>query len=881
MLNLTESQKKIFYTGTYFHGYQMLFPAADLTIDNDTLHSEAVTIKESICGEEELVLGGCIASSCEFEVSEILENELNGQEFTATLETVDEDGNSALELPMGTYRVDSAGMVDDKDYKKIVAYDALYGASADVSEWYNGIFPAEEKSVTKLQDGKEVTVKVVEYGTVKLKAMRESLLQYLGIPFESQDLINDDMDVEKTVAPSAGSLTGTTVLKAICTVNAGFGRMSRQGKFEIIYLHDMHSVGLYPHVGLYPRKGLYPTSINSTASQDMTRLSGASNTGPEYRSVRCEEYTTDKITCLNIQTDEEDVGVTVGTDLGNPYLITGNFLLYGKSVEELKVIGGNILSKLKGIYYRPVSELKLNALPYVETGDMVVAEKEAEKVHTYIFSRTISGIQALVDNYEAKGSQKRQNEVTQESELIQLKGRTLKIRKSIDEVSIEMANVEKNTSTRFEQTDEAIRLEAKRATDAEGELQSSIDLQADRIVLKVDSDGKLVEVALGVNADDGKNYFKVGADNINLTAEEVLDLISNGIINLSGKHINIESDNFTVDSEGNVEARSIDIEGGTIHLSTTNGSNSLIKLSNYDVTATIDGKKANIKYYAEGTPGDYEHPEAGGVIVLPYPQVGDLCFNVSGNRLYRFETGDGKGRWCERKDDLLDAPATVHWSTSKLTTGEGLYAINYDSVRLEVDDGNGGTTSKIFQNGSSTNVDGDGIHFHKTMYTTRNGTAEQQELEANVTLETAGYDENLKPEPGLKMDCDSVEFGKGGQIKDRDDAVEFSKAIRPPSVETQNVSTTSLQVNGKKYVTGSVVRDFSADPLPSTGILKLNAPQISSEYPVTVINGDGEACPDLDFTNIKVLPNEGAISVFVTKAITGMARITYSYWAND
>lgn len=881
MLNLTESQKKIFYTGTYFHGYQMHFPAADLTIDNDTLHSEAVTIKESICGEEEFVLGGCIASSCEFEVSEILQNELNGQEFTATLETVDEDGNKALELPMGTYRVDSAGMVDDKDYKKIVAYDALYGASADVSEWYNGIFPAEEKSVTKLQDGKEVTVKIVEYGTVKLKAMRESLLKYLGIPFESQDLINDDMDVEKTVAPGAGSLTGTTVLKAICMVNGGFGRMNRQGKFEIIYLHDMHSVGLYPHVGLYPRKGLYPTSTNSTAAQDMTKLSGASDTAPEYRSIRCEEYTTDKITCLNIQTDEEDVGVTVGTDLSNPYLITGNFLLYGKSVEELKVIGGNILSKLKGIYYRPVSELKMNALPYLETGDMIVAEKEAEKVYSYIFSRTISGIQALTDTCEAKGNQKRQNEVTQESELTQLKGRTLKIRKSIDGVLIEMANVEKKTTTRFEQTDEAIRLEAKRATDAEEALQSSIDLQADSIVLKVDSDGKLVEVALGVDANEGKNYVKVGADNINLTAEEVLDLISNGTINLSGKNINIESENFTVDSDGNVTARSIDIEGGKIYLSTTQGSESLIKLSHYNVEAAIDGKKADIKYYVERTPGDYEHPEAGGVIVLPYPQVGDLCFNVSGNRLYRFETGDGKARWYERTDDLLDAPATVHWSTSMLTTGEGLYTINYDSVRLEVDNGNGGTTSKMFQNGSSTNVDGDGIHFHKTMYTTRNGTAEQQELEANVTLETAGYDENLQPEPGLKMDCDSVELGKGGQIKDRDDALEFSKAIRPPSVETQNVSTTSLQVNGKKYVTGSVVRDFSADPLPSTGILKLAAPNISGEYPVTVVNGDGEACPDLDFTNVKILPNEGAISVFATKAITGMARITYSYWANE
>ena len=47
MVDLTEAQKKIFCSGTYFHGYQMHFPDLGLTIGNDTIHSEAVTIKES------------------------------------------------------------------------------------------------------------------------------------------------------------------------------------------------------------------------------------------------------------------------------------------------------------------------------------------------------------------------------------------------------------------------------------------------------------------------------------------------------------------------------------------------------------------------------------------------------------------------------------------------------------------------------------------------------------------------------------------------------------------------------------------------------------------------------------------------------------------
>ena len=46
MVDLTEAQKKIFCSGTYFHGYQMHFPDLGLTIGNDTIHSEAVTIKD-------------------------------------------------------------------------------------------------------------------------------------------------------------------------------------------------------------------------------------------------------------------------------------------------------------------------------------------------------------------------------------------------------------------------------------------------------------------------------------------------------------------------------------------------------------------------------------------------------------------------------------------------------------------------------------------------------------------------------------------------------------------------------------------------------------------------------------------------------------------
>lgn len=56
MVDLTEAQKKIFCSGTYFHGYQMHFPDLGLTIGNDTIHSEAVTIKEASAMKRSLYL---------------------------------------------------------------------------------------------------------------------------------------------------------------------------------------------------------------------------------------------------------------------------------------------------------------------------------------------------------------------------------------------------------------------------------------------------------------------------------------------------------------------------------------------------------------------------------------------------------------------------------------------------------------------------------------------------------------------------------------------------------------------------------------------------------------------------------------------------------
>ena len=548
MIGLTDEQKKVFHEAGYFIDYRMHFPDLDLTIDTDTLHSESVTIKESICDNEDLTLGGCIAFSCEFEVSEIIQHDLSKRSFDVTLEVHDEAGNTILEIPMGCYKVYSAEMVDDKDYKKIVAYDALYDASADVSDWYEGLFPViSSNAVTKTDDnGTEITVIVKNYGTTTLKAMRESLLQHLGILYEEQSLVNDDMIVSKSLQPSGDNCTGLMMLKWMCEIHGGFGRMNRNGRFEVTTLQ---SSGLYPDEDRYPDLDLYPENGNTSSV-----ALGVSDEEPraEYITAKFEEYMTKYITGINVRTEDDDVGCTVGTT-ENPYIISGNALLFGKTAAELKPIAENILNVIKDIIYRP-NTTELIGLPYVEVGDVYSVEKE-DVVESYVLSRTLSGIQLLRDTYEAKGSETRSNNVSDSSELIRTKAKILKIQKDIDGVRIEMSDLEEETSSQYEQTNKTI-------------------------VLKVTNKGKMVQVGLGSDPDKGTE-FKVGADNIELSAEEVIELLSGGTINLSaGEGITIEAPNFqlskeiikiltknfTLDEEGNVTAANITITGGHIKI---------------------------------------------------------------------------------------------------------------------------------------------------------------------------------------------------------------------------------------------------------------------------------------------------------------------------
>ena len=85
-------------------------------------------------------------------------------------------------------------------------------------------------------------------------------------------------------------------------------------------------------------------------------------------------------------------------------------------------------------------------------------------------SRVFTGIQGAMDDLFSTGSQEVSQPFNVSSEIIQLKGLSAILKRTIEEVSNELTNLEEETTSKFVQTAAPISAEVKRATAAENTL---------------------------------------------------------------------------------------------------------------------------------------------------------------------------------------------------------------------------------------------------------------------------------------------------------------------------------------------------------------------------------------------------------------------------
>lgn len=469
-----------------------------VNITNTELHQEKFELTESLCSEQELTFGSCEAAMIKFTVSNTF-LPMKGKWLTVRMSL---DGHTDAAFQFGRYKVDSDTPTADRTCREVIAYDALYDVlTSDVAAWYNTVFPSHEEQKTD-EDGTITTVTV--YDPVTMKQFRNSFFKHFGIEQADITLINDNMSIEKTVAVTASSetssdteesstigesMSGKEVLSCICEINGCMGHMGRDGTFHYIYL-EQEIQGLYPRNDLYPADDLFPRDPKSNRiGKDL------------YITAEYEDFLVKTINKLQIREQKNDIGVIVGTG-DNAYVIEDNFLVYGKGTKELKGIANNVLSKIRGIVYRPfTADCKGN--PCLEVGDAVRLPTRYELIESYILKRTLKGIQALRDDLEADGEEYRTNGANGiQKSILKLKGKSNVLERTIEKTQSTIEVKERKLISQITQTATEIRTEVKNTADG---LSSRITQNANNITAEVKrAQGQEVELAAAIKINEDK-----------------------------------------------------------------------------------------------------------------------------------------------------------------------------------------------------------------------------------------------------------------------------------------------------------------------------------------------------------------------------------------
>lgn len=543
MVNYTH--KDLFLDGNTERQIQIAFDGGIIT--NKEMHQGSFELTESLCSEEGLTFGTCEASVLKFKVHNVVTS-LKGKTLTVT-EIL--NGNTSEPFYYGKYKVDSDKPTADRKFREIVAYDVMYDIlNADVASWYNGLtYPCS------------------------IGYFRNKLLSHLDIEVVDTELVNDGIYIDKTI--DVDELSAKTVLNAICELNGCFGHINRYGKFEFKVLQPIIQ-GLYPSETLYPSDNLFPKEANSSENFYKSR----------YISCKYEDFVTSEITGLQIRQEEDDIGATVGTT-SNVYVIEDNFLVYGKSHDDLVTIGNNLLSVIGGIYYRPIVSLKTSGKPYLEVGDNITVGSSEVVIETYILERVISGVVGQKDEFISKGTETYGKELNGlNKQITQIKGKYNKLTRTVDETRLEMGDIEQGLYSTISVTASELRTEL---TDTANDLQSQITQNADSISLEVKR-AQEAESSLSVKANEisanvttistnlENNYYTItetdtkisaSSEGILLSVSQTYETISSASSSYSSlqSQISVNAENISLKVSAGEVISAINVSSDAIRLS--------------------------------------------------------------------------------------------------------------------------------------------------------------------------------------------------------------------------------------------------------------------------------------------------------------------------
>ena len=544
-------------------------------IDNSMREQDTFTLTETLNDGTELKFGSCLPNQISFTGREVpIATKGMKLRVAETLE-----GNEDDPFEYGTYTVQSDTPTADRTKRQITAYDAMYDIiNADVKSWYDGLtFP------------------------MTLRQFRDSFFSHLGIEQKEASLVNDEMTVNKTLTTTQAedssvtaeaTISGKTIIEAICEINGAFGNIGRGGRFEYVILKAITSA-LYPAEDLYPREDLFPSDANTE-----------SMTG-HYITFDYEAFQSQAITQLEIRADDSTAGAIVGTS-GNNYVISGNFLISDKTGAEMKQIANNLLPVIAQAAYTPIKSSECVGNPCLELGDPIRFNTSREIVESYILQRTLTGVQSKRDSIVSTGTEKHtaQNQTTREM-VESIKRRTHALEETADHMQSTYEDLEEQTNSKFEQTAKSISAEVNRAQKAEGQLDASLELKLGR-----DENDQVISM-------------------INASADQIV---------LRGNRLIVECNNFELDALGRVHiVDSLLFDSGEVSgveiLGHDGRNNALLQNVKLDLSSVTDANGENLvtESYVDNSLSNYATKSE-----LPSGYFTDVDYTLNNNSTTKY-----------------------------------------------------------------------------------------------------------------------------------------------------------------------------------------------------------------------------------------------------
>lgn len=526
MINYTDEQlekiKK--YSGVKKLSISFLNGNEISNIESDRICWETFELIESLCDDDNIRFGSCETSQMSIEVADV-DDDIRGQEISLKL-TIDD-----IDIPLGIFYIDSIEKTTSKRRKRLICYDRMYYLQTDVAKWYKQLFSSVDTKIS-------------------IKDMRNSFFDWFGIEQEDTELPNDSILISKTI--DAEEINGLDVISAICEINGVFGHIDRYGRF-------VYKALVYPNI--YPDEDLYPseeTFPGYNENNNVQKISSALRLpDSEY-----EDHLVRQINALQIKTEEGDVGAIVYSEnydeaYANSYVINNNFLVYGKSHDELTQIAKNISGNVFNLIEYTPNITKFVALPYMEVGEPFELISDSGSYCSYILKRTLQKIQAMTDTFEARGDEFQPEEIRDRNyDFLQLQSRVNILKRTVDENYLEVSRKFVDVDGSITEMSSAIKQNAEQILlrVSKNDVISSINQTAEEITIDANrinmqgvttflsKSGYVTEYDLGENGTtvinggriDTDSLFsrKITATNLKLTGDSSLQL---GATNVADK----------------------------------------------------------------------------------------------------------------------------------------------------------------------------------------------------------------------------------------------------------------------------------------------------------------------------------------------------------